>query len=108
MPWYRPLGSDELVWRDSDLLARPTTTSTPEDLAAILGVPDVDRMFDADHAEAEHRRVRGNIDAMASDLVKHDRTLAANPDRAREIATGAAMRVEHGSCKPTESRKRRK
>lgn len=54
----------------------------------------------------EKQGVREAIDKFTRHLVENDRSLAKNPERAREIARNAALRTEHGEHRPTEGKRR--
>lgn len=55
--------------------------------------------------DGEKQGTREKIDRFTEHLIQNDRSLAKNPERAREIARGAALRNE-GGHQPTESHRK--
>lgn len=55
----------------------------------------------------EKQNARENIDRFTKQLVESDRSLAKNPERAKEIAVNAQLRSE-GERRPTEGNGRKR
>ena len=92
MGWYRPYGSDRLVWRDA-----PDPTAgrepTPDDVLDAL-VPG--RAAMRERVGADDRRERQAIGNFVGDLLLQGHTI----DRAKQIATTAARRNDTGEPLP--------